>query len=123
MTLAERSLALGKDSEARPWFQMCLGLARYREKDYAGTLEILAQPVTAWEPWIKGPSLMIQAMALQELGQTNKADKSFQTGESLMDPPPPAGELTLTVLANHDGDFFWLLHADAKALIEGNPAP
>ncbi len=120
VSLDERAWGIGKDGEFREWIPMNLGLARYREQDYAGALEILAQPVTASDPLIKGPSLMIQAMAIQQLGRTDEARKSFQTGESLMASPPPAGQLTEDVLINQDGVFFWLLHAEAKALIKGD---
>jgi WD domain, G-beta repeat len=122
VALAQRAWEEGKDGEFRPWNQMCLGLARYREKDYTGALEILIQPVTASEPWIQGPSLMIQAMTFQQLRRTDEARKSFSAAELLMKPPPPAGQLTEDVLTQHDTVFFWLLHAEARALIEEKTA-
>jgi WD40 repeat protein len=122
VSLDERAWRIGKNGEFREWIPMNLGLARYREQDYAGALEILPQPVTASDPLIKGPSLMIQAMALQQLGRTDEARKSFEAGESLMKTPPPAGQLTEAVLTQQDDVFFWLLHAEAKALIEGRTA-
>jgi len=33
VALAKRAWILSEDGEGRPWYQMCLGLARYREQD------------------------------------------------------------------------------------------
>ena len=119
VSLDERAWTIGKDGEFREWIPMNLGLARYRQNDYAEALEILSLPLKVPNPLIKGPSLMIQAMAFKQLGRTDEARASLQAGESLMPPPPPAGQLTETILTQHDHVFFWLLHAEAKALIEG----
>jgi hypothetical protein len=64
---------------------------------------------------------MIQAMALKQLGRLEAARASFQASESLMRIPAPSGELTEAILTQHDDVFFWLLHAEAHALIEGTP--
>ncbi len=120
VALAERAWAQGQDTEDRPWFQMCLALARYRQTNYAGALEILSHLVTASEAWTVGPSLMIQAMALHRMNRFEEARSAYDAGELIMKRPPPAGELNEVVLTQHDTVFFWLLHAEAEALIEGD---
>ena len=110
------------DTRNSNWYEMSWGLACYRQTNYTEALKFVSLATSASDPLIKGPSLMIQAMAFQQLGWTDEARKSFQAGEALMPPPPPAGELTVDVLTQHDTVFFWLLHAEARALIEGKTA-
>src|SRR4051794_26673157 len=71
--LAERAAAPGGNPVEGPWFQLTLGLARYRSGDPAGAGACLTEA----EPRLAGPSRataqMLLAMAYERLGRMAEA--------------------------------------------------
>ena len=121
IVMAEKAWDLGQGSSNHSWFEMSLGLAQYRKGDLEATLETLAQVSPTSESNVQGPCLLLQAMALHRLGRLEEARKQFKAAEPFMMPAPEKGELVVPVMRDSNDTFFWLLHAEAEALIKGSP--
>jgi serine/threonine protein kinase/tetratricopeptide (TPR) repeat protein len=128
LNLAQRGVELGKTNSALPWYQLGLGLAEYRNGQYAAaerTLTVAEQTVGADNPDIQGTARFFRIMSLFWQGQSEAARKLFAQAEAQM-PPLPSDEgkpLVDGKRASHDVLICWLAYKEARALIEAPSAP
>jgi TPR repeat protein len=127
LNLAQRSVELGESSPSLPWSQLALGLAEYRNGQYAAaeqTLTVAEQ--TAGELYdIPRIARFYRAMSLFRQERREEARKLFSQAEAKM-PPLPADEHKPLVdgkMASRDVLICWLAYKEARALIEGPSAP
>jgi tetratricopeptide (TPR) repeat protein len=127
LNLAHRAVALGKSNPDLPWYQLGLGLAEYRNGQYAAaerTLTIAEQ--TAGEQHdIPGIARLYRAMSLFRQDKPEEARRAFNQAESQM-PPLPKDEskpLLDGKPVSHDVLICWLAYKEAKALMEAPSAP
>jgi tetratricopeptide (TPR) repeat protein len=126
LNLAHRAVELGKTTRFLPWYQLTLGLAEYRNGQYAAaerTLTIAEQ--TAGNLYdIPGTARLFRAMSLFRQDRTEEARKLFSETKAQM-PPLPTDERKPLVdgqLANHDVLICWLAYKEAKSLLKGPAA-
>jgi cellobiose-specific phosphotransferase system component IIA len=113
---------------------MCLGLAEYRNGQYAAAeqaLTIAEQTVgdnhlisVDGQHQIQGTARLFRAMSLFRQDKLEEARKLFSQAEAQM-PPLPKDESKPFVdgrPTSHDDLIWWLAYKEAKALIEGQPA-
>jgi tetratricopeptide (TPR) repeat protein len=133
--LARRAVELGKSDSSLPWFQLGLGLAEYRNGQYAAAdqaLTIAEQTVgdnhvrpVGIQREIQGTARLIRAMSLFRQDKLEEARKLFSQAEAQM-PPLPEDESKPLVdreLASHDDLIWWLAYKEAKGLLAGPAAP
>ncbi len=126
LKLAQRSVELGKTDHFLPWFQQGLGLAEYRNGQYAAaeaSLSIAEQTVGPF-PEITGTSRLFRAMTLFRQGKSEEARKLFSQAGAEM-PALPKDESKPLVEGrslNHDVLIWWLAYKEASSLLN-EPGP
>jgi WD40 repeat protein/serine/threonine protein kinase/tetratricopeptide (TPR) repeat protein len=122
--LADRAVMLGKNSADAHWFIFSKGLADYRRGNFRAAIEGLDPllPQTAPIPELTAACHLVLAMAHHRQGEAKAAREHLARGAMLLDQYIP--ETTLFPKGwngyNHDWLIAWLLHREAKELIEGN---
>ncbi len=120
LSLAQRAVELGKGNPDLPWYQLSLGLAEYRNGQYAaaeGALTVADQTAGGnGKHEIQGTARLFRAMSLFRQGKPEEARKLFIQADAQM--PPLANDES-----NHDVLIWWLANKEAKALIAGPSAP
>jgi tetratricopeptide (TPR) repeat protein len=122
LTLARQGVELGKDSSSLPYYQLTLGLADYRNGQYAAAEQsILAAEHTAPDQEeLQGIAHMFRAMALFREGRVEEARRLFIQAQTQV-PPLPADETKPAAAGrpfNHDLLIWWLSFKEAKSIIE-----
>jgi tetratricopeptide (TPR) repeat protein len=133
--LAQRSMELGTNEPDLPWSHLALGMAQYRNSQYASaahTLAVLEEMVSTRDAlWIDqkrdilGAARLFHAMSLFRQNKPDEARKLFSQAEAEM-PPLPKDENHPVVagrLFDADLTVAWLAYKEAKALLEGSAAP
>ena len=129
LTLARQGVELGKSNYDLPWYQMCLGLAEYRNGHYAdaeGALTIAEQTGggnVGGRLQIERTAGLVRAMSLFRQDKMEEARKVFSQAEAQMPPLPKDERTPIVDGASHDDLICWLFYKEAKALIEGPSAP
>ena len=124
--IAQRAVELGKSDQGLPWFQLGLGLAEYRNGQYAEAerpLSIAEQSNQGRE--MQATASLFRAMCLFRQGKPEEARKLFSQAEAQM-PPLPKDESKPLVYggpAGHNTMICWLAYNEAKALLEGPVSP
>jgi WD40 repeat protein/serine/threonine protein kinase len=119
--LAQRAVDLGKNDQFSPWNQLTLGLAEYRNSQYAAaehTLTVAEQTAGEFRD-IPGTARLFRAMSLFRQDKPDEARKLFRQAEAQM-PPLPAHEREPDVednLAGKDMLICWLAYKEAKSLL------
>ncbi len=135
LSVARQGVELGKTKPGLPWNQLSLGMAEYRNGQYAEaehSLTIAEQTagddhdiaVDDQHP-LQGIARMFRAMSLFRDGKLEESQKLFSQAEAQM-PPLPKDENKPLVdgrPAHHDDLICWLAYKEARALIEGSSAP
>ncbi len=126
LNLAQRSVALGQKEPALPWYQLALGLAEYRNSQFADSERDLtiAEQHLSGDNDVQGSARLFRSMSLYRQNRTEEARKLFRLAETQM-PPLPKDERKPRVdgkSASHDALIRWLAYKEAKALIDG-PSP
>jgi eukaryotic-like serine/threonine-protein kinase len=135
LSLAQRAVELGKKDQYLPWYQLALGLAEYRNGQFAAadrTLTIAEQtagdnhdlPVNDQHK-IQGTARLFRAMSLFRRDKPEDARKLFSQAEAQM-APLPTDETKPIVdgrLASRDGMIYWLAYKEARNLSEHPSAP
>ncbi len=121
LKLARRAVELGKENSMWPWFQMSLGMAEYRNSQYAAANATLAAAEqTSGGPLIENTSHLYRLMSLFKQGRQSEARKHLDEVEARM-PLLPADE-TKPLLdgraASADELILWLAYREAKALLQ-----
>lgn len=121
LTLAQRAVELGKGNQLLPWYQLALGLAQYRNGQYAAAERALtvAEQTAGKLNDIPGTARLFRAMSLFRQDRTEEARELLSETEAQI-PPLPADERKPLVdgkLANHDVLICWLAYKEAKSLL------
>jgi eukaryotic-like serine/threonine-protein kinase len=127
LSLARRGVKLGQNSSLMNWYQLCLGLAEYRNGHYALAERALttAEQTAADHLELQGTARFFRAMCLFQQNRTEEARKLFTQAESEM-PPFPKDERKPLFDGKpvfHELLICWLAFKEAKSLIDGAPAP
>jgi hypothetical protein len=123
-TLARRAVELGgKTNDAYvAWFQLCLGMAEYRNSDYRAADAALtaaeqgAAQCGADRPLIGDAARFYRVMSLFRQGQVEAARNLFDSARAEMKPLPADGQ-ALETRADHDDFRIWLAFKEASALL------
>jgi tetratricopeptide (TPR) repeat protein len=127
LSFAQRAFELGKGDPQLPWFYLALGLAQYRNGQYAAAERTLtiAEQTAADQQDIPGVARLYRAMSLFREDKLEEARKLLTQAEGQM-PPFPKDEtkpISDGRLASHDKMICWLAYKEAKALIKAPSAP
>jgi WD40 repeat protein len=125
LALARNAVALGKNHNWLPWFQMALGMAEYRSGHFAEADAALIAAATGGKDNLRlvGTSAFYRAMSLFRQGKENEAVQLTIGAASLMKPLPKDEKNPLTDNAGHDDLILWVASEEARALIKPQPAP
>ncbi len=120
---ADTAVRAGKDSSDLPWFQLCKGLAEYRQGNFAGavdwTQKVLSHASHDHERDVQ--AYMVLAMAQHGSKQAQEARAVLAKGVELAEnklPKLDSGDLGNWI----DWIIAHALMREAKSLIEGQPA-
>jgi hypothetical protein len=121
LKLARRAVEVGKTDPLLPSFQMSLGMAEYRNSQYAAAdATLAAAEQSSGGPLIEKTSQLYRLMSLFKQGRQDEAIKQLGEVEARM-PPLPADE-TKPLLdgraASADELILWLAYREAKALLQ-----
>jgi len=127
LNLAQRGVELGKTNSLLPYYQLGLGMAEYRNGQYAAADRNLtvAEQTIGKDPEMLGIARLYRAMSLFRQDKPEEARKLLSQAEAQM-PPLPKDETKPLVdgkLVSHDYLICWLAYKEAKALIEAPSAP
>jgi Tol biopolymer transport system component len=118
LNLAQRGVELGKSTWLLPWYQLGLGLAEYRNGQYAAAEQTLtaAEQTVGKYPQIQATMRLYRAMSLLRQNRPEDARKLFSQAEAEM-PPLPQGERKPLADGGHDVLICWLAYKEAKSLL------
>jgi serine/threonine protein kinase len=127
LNLAWQAVELGKGDPSLPWYELGLGLAEYRNGQYAAAEQALTiAELTARDAHdILGTARLFRAMSLLRQNNPEEARKVFSQAQAEMPPfpkddhQPPVYEKPV----NHDVLICWMAYKEARALIEDPTAP
>jgi tetratricopeptide (TPR) repeat protein len=131
LNLAQRAVELGKKDQYLPFYQLALGLAEYRNAQYAAaeqTLTVAGETVGDHHDLgidnrseIQGTARLFRAMSLFKQDKLDEARKLFSQAEAEMPPLPKDESKPIVEGKPFDRDLIvrWLAYKEAKALIEG----
>jgi tetratricopeptide (TPR) repeat protein len=124
LSLARQAVELGQNDQYLPWYQMDLGLAEYRNGQYAAAENALAiAEQTAGDLHdVSRTARFFRAMSLFRQDKPKEARKLLSQAEA-QTPPLPKDESKPLVdgkPASRDMLICWLAYKEAKALIEGD---
>ena len=121
LELARRGVEFGKNSPLLPGYQMGLGLAEYRNAQYAAAEQTLAvaEQKAGGYPEIQGVARLFRAMSLFQQNRPEEARKLFsQAGSEI--PPLPKDEGSPRVdgrTLSRDVLICWLAYKEAGSLL------
>jgi serine/threonine protein kinase/tetratricopeptide (TPR) repeat protein len=126
LTLAQRAADLGKSDSSLPWYQLELGLAEYRNGQFAAAeepLTIAEQTVGDDKKEITATARLFHAMSLFRQNRTEEARTLFGQAQAQMSPYPKdeSQPLVNDDLAEHDTLILWLAYKETRELI-GDPS-
>ncbi len=119
-------MELGKSDPQLPWFQLGLGLAEYRNGQFAAADQALtiAEQTAGEAHDILGTARLFRAMSLFRQDKQEEARTVFSRAVAEMPPfpkddhQPPAYDKSV----NQDVLICWMAYKEAKALMEGPSA-
>ncbi len=121
LDLARRGVELRKDTLFLPWYQLCLGMAEYRDGQYADAEQTLAvaEQSTGKYPDLPGTARLFRAMCLFRQGQSQKARALFSEAEAQMPPFPQDDSKPIIEgkIASHNVMICWLAYREAKSIL------
>jgi serine/threonine protein kinase/tetratricopeptide (TPR) repeat protein len=122
LTLAQGAVDLEQSSPDLAWFQLCLGLAEYRNGRYAAAeraLTLAEQTAREYQGDIPGTARLYRVMSLFRQDKPEEARKLFTQAAAQM-PPLPKDENKPLVdgePASHDVLICWLACKEARSLL------
>jgi tetratricopeptide (TPR) repeat protein len=127
--LARRAADLGQKDQWARWYQLCLGMAEYRQGNYrAADKALLAAIETvslddrarlnlgASQTPSEVTARIYYAMSLYKQGRTSDAEEALKKAEAGMKLPPINGQ-PLKEKADHDDLICWLAYKEARMLM------
>jgi tetratricopeptide (TPR) repeat protein len=132
LMLARRAVELGKTDPWVAWFQMTLGMAEYRNGNFAAADQALLAAATLANGTlcITTTSAFYRAMSLFKQGKQDEARTLMATARTTMKSLPDDDENPLPRAKNAETDpendlIVWMAYKEAKALIgfDVKPAP
>lgn len=128
--LAGRAVELEGTSQLAGWYLMTRGLAEYRDGRFSEALHMCRQSRQLSEPRkatdCAVPALLIEAMALCRLGQSDEARRSLHAAQDIMERDPRSSEQGDLGWGFHDWLICRILRREAEALLaqeEASRAP
>ncbi len=123
LKLAQRAVELRKSSPLLPWYQLTLGVAEYRNGQYATaerTLAVAEQSTGEYQATAR----FFRAMSLCQQDRQQEARKLFSQAEAQMPPLPTDRNKPLVDgrLAYHTVMICWLAYKEAKSLLNAPAA-
>jgi len=127
LALARRGMELGNATPLLPYYQTGLGVAEYRNRQYADAERnlITAEKTIGDAPENLGTARLFHAMTLFQHGEPEEARRLFTQATATM-PPLPEDERKPQVSGrayNENMIEWWLAYKEARALIEGPSGP
>jgi serine/threonine protein kinase len=124
--LAQRAVELGTNSSSLPWYQLSLGLAEYRNGQFAAAERsiVVAEQTVGDQDEIQGIAHMFHAMSLFRQNRPEEARKLFTQAETQM-LPLPKDENKPSVdgrTLDHDLLIWWLAYKEAKSMLSESAA-
>jgi tetratricopeptide (TPR) repeat protein len=122
LDLARQGVELGRSNPLLPYYQLELGLAEYRNGQYAAAernLAVAAQNLKGL-PEIQGTARLFRALSLFRQDRPEEARKLFSQAEAQM-PPLPKDEskpLLEGKPVSHDVLICWLAYKEAKSVLD-----
>jgi tetratricopeptide (TPR) repeat protein len=121
LRLARRGVELGKDSNLLPWYRLSLGLAEFRNGQYAAAEQTLAnaQRAFAEDREMLPITLLFHAMNLTRQNRTEHARKLLTQAAAQM-PPLPHNETKPQVdgkAVSHDVLIGWMAYKEAESML------
>jgi tetratricopeptide (TPR) repeat protein len=121
LRLAQRGVELDKKTELLPWYQLSLGMAQYRNGQYAAAEQTLAiaERAFAQQHEMLGITRLFRAMNLARQNQMEDARKLFTQAAAEM-PPLPQDEgkpLVDGKGVSHDVLICWMAYNEARAVL------
>jgi eukaryotic-like serine/threonine-protein kinase len=124
LQLAQRGVELGEGNSLLPYYQLGLGLAQYRNGQFAAAEKsiVVAEQTLGDKDEIQGIAHFFHAMTLFRQNRAEEARKLFTQAEAKM-PPLPKDENKPIVDGSrfdHDLLIWWLSYKEAKSVL-GEP--
>jgi eukaryotic-like serine/threonine-protein kinase len=119
--LAQRAVEIGKGTLLLPWYQLSLGLAEYRNGQYAAAERSImeSEQTVGDHDDIQGIAHMFHVMTLYRQNRAEEARKLFSQAEAQM-PPLPKDESKPIVdgrAFDHDLLIWWLSFKEARSVL------
>jgi len=132
LRIARKAMEIGIQNQSTtgfPWHSMTVGMAEYRNGNYARAIQALSAAEEAargldrevYRTQIQGTAAFFRAMSLFQQGDGSAARALFAATEAQM-MPFPTDINNLPVSAGHDDLVLWLACKEAKALL-AKPKP
>jgi len=121
LNLAQRAMELGKASSSLPYYQLGLGLARYRTGQFAAAEQsiVVAEQTLGDQDEIQGIAHMFHAMASFRQNRAEEARNLFTQAEAQMPPLPKDANKPCAEgrVFNHDLLIWWLSYQEARSVV------
>jgi serine/threonine protein kinase/formylglycine-generating enzyme required for sulfatase activity len=127
LALARKGVELDRGSPWRDWKLLALGMAEYRNGNYAAANEALLAAVKAIRPspnnpsstyFVTGASVFYRAMSLFRQGKKDEARKLAIEAAAKMKPLPADENNPLAGDADQDDVILWLAYTEARTLLK-----
>ncbi len=124
LTLARQAVEAAPTNSLRPWYQLTLGAAEYRNGCYLEAGRMLSASEVGgpsrWHPNTRtGTARFFGAMIMFQQGHQTPARRLFSETEAKMQPVPAAVEGALAEGADYDDLMRWLAYKEARELLNG----
>jgi tetratricopeptide (TPR) repeat protein len=121
LNLAQRAVELGKTNSSLPQYQLSLGVAEYRNGQFAAAEKSIttAEQTVGNHDEIQGIAHFFHAMTLFRQNRVEEARKLFSQAEAQM-PPLPKDEskpIAEGRTMDHDLLIWWLAYKEAKSVL------
>jgi serine/threonine protein kinase/tetratricopeptide (TPR) repeat protein len=121
LLLARRAVELGKTSSSLPSYQLSLGLAEYRNGQFAAAERsiVVAEQTVGDQDEIQGIAHMFHAMTLFRQNRPEEARRLFSQAETQMPPLPKNESKPIVDGRTLDPDLliWWLAYKEAKSVL------
>jgi tetratricopeptide (TPR) repeat protein len=127
LRLAQRGVELGKSSDLLPWYRLSMGLAEFRNGQYAAAEQTLANAERAFaeDREMLPIARLFHAMNLTRQNRTDDARKLLTQAAAQM-PPLPQDETKPQVdgkAVSHDVLIGWLAYKEAESMLNQRSTP